>query len=107
MKESMENLLIRNKMEEKQEKKELQRPEKMSYEQLENVAHQLSEQSRQLYAKLQEINMANTFKRLEYLFKVLEHSMHFSEEFCRKCAAEIEDLITIPESEDSSEDTAN
>ena len=53
---------------------EATRPEKMSYEQLENVAHQLSEQSRQLYAKLQEANMANMFKRLDYLFKVVENA---------------------------------
>lgn len=31
--------------------------EKMSYEQLENIAHQLSEQNRQLYTKLQESNL--------------------------------------------------
>ena len=33
---------------------EATRPEKMSYEQLENIAHQLSDQAKQLYAKLQE-----------------------------------------------------
>ena len=32
--------------------KETERPEKMSYEQLENIAHQLSEQAKQLYMKL-------------------------------------------------------
>jgi hypothetical protein len=80
---------------------EATRPEKMSYEQLENVAHQLSEQSRQLYAKLQEANMANMFKRLDYLFKVVENAHAFSEEFVAKCVAEIEDLMTVPESEET------
>ena len=80
------------------------KPEKMSYEQLENIAHQLSEQSRQLYAKLQEANMANIFKRLDYLFKVVENAHAFSEEFVAKCIAEIEDLITVPESEEGTED---
>lgn len=80
---------------------EATRPEKMSYEQLENVAHQLSEQSRQLYAKLQEANMANMFKRLDYLFKVVENAHAFSEEFVTKCVAEIEDLMTVPESEET------
>lgn len=83
---------------------EAARPEKMSYEQLENIAHQLSEQSRQLYAKLQEANMANVFKRLDYLFKVVENAHAFSEEFVTKCVAEIEDLMTIPESEEKTED---
>jgi len=75
------------------------RPEKMSYEQLENVAHQLSEQARQLYAELQKANMTNIFKRLDYLFKVVENAHAFNEEFVDKCVAEIEELITVPETE--------
>lgn len=75
------------------------RPEKMSYEQLENVAHQLSEQARQLYAELQKANMTNIFKRLDYLFKVVENAHAFSEEFVAKCVAEVEELITVPENE--------
>lgn len=77
------------------------KPEKMSYEQLENVAHQLSEQAKHLYAKLQEANMTNMFKRLDYLFKVVENAHAFSEEFVAKCVAEIEDLMTVPESEET------
>lgn len=83
-----------------------QRPEKMSYEQLENVAHQLSEQNRQLFAKLQELNMANMFKRLDYLFKVVEngHMFHmFQQDFLEKCIAEVESLMTVPEQEEKPE----
>lgn len=76
---------------------EVARPEKMSYEQLENVAHQLSEQSRQLYAQLQAANMTNIFKRLDYLFKVVENGHAFSIDFLNKCVAEIEEHMTIPE----------
>lgn len=76
------------------------RPEKMSYEQLENVAHQLSEQSKQLYMKLQAANMTNMFKRLDYLFKVVEYGHMFSEEFLNKCISEIEELMTVPEKEE-------
>ena len=87
--------------------KESKRPEKMSYEQLENVAHQLSEQNRQLFAKLQEklqeLNMANMFKRLDYLFKVIENGHMFKQDFLEKCIAEIESLITIPKQEEESE----
>ena len=72
-------------------------PEKMSYEELENVAHQLSEQSRQLYAKLQEVNLSNIFKRLDYLFKVVENGNMFSPDFLNHCIAEIEGLLTISE----------
>lgn len=84
-------------------KPQVQRPEKMSYEQLENVAHQLSEQNRQLFAKLQKLNMANMFKRLDYLFKVIENGHMFKQDFLEKCIAEIESLITIPKQEEESE----
>lgn len=73
---------------------------KMSYEQLEDVAHQLSEQVRQLYAKLQESNLGNMFKRLDYLFKVIENAHAFNEEFISKCTSEIESLMTLPDPED-------
>lgn len=79
------------------------RPEKLSYEKLENVAHQLSEQNRQLFAKLQELNMANMFKRLDYLFKVVENGHMFKQDFFEKCIAEIESLMTVPEQEEEPE----
>lgn len=84
-------------------KPQVQRPEKMSYEQLENVAHQLSEQNRQLFAKLQELNMANMFKRLDYLFKVIENGHMFKQDFLEKCIAEVESLMTVPEQEEEPE----
>ena len=79
--------------------KETERPEKMSYEQLENVAHQLSEQAKQLYMKLQDANMNNIFKRLDYLFKVVENGHMFKQDFLDKCITEIEELMTVPEEE--------
>lgn len=83
---------------------EAENPKKMSYEQLENIAHQLSNQVNQLYAKLQEANLTNMFKRLDYLFKVVENAHAFNEEFVAKCVAEIEDLMTVPETEKETED---
>lgn len=77
--------------------KETGRPEKMSYEQLEQIAHQLSEQARKLYSQLQQSNMTNMFKRLDYLFKVVENGHMFKQDFLEKCIAEIEELMTVPE----------
>ena len=77
--------------------KETERPKKMSYEQLESIAHQLSEQTNQLYMKLQAANMGNMFKRLDYLFKVVENGHMFKQDFLEKCIAEIEELMTVPE----------
>ena len=84
-----------------------ERPEKLSYEQLENVAHQLSEQAKQLYMKLQAANMSNMFKRLDYLFKVVENGHMFKQDFLEKCIAEIEELMTVPEETDKEEETPN
>ena len=84
--------------------KETERPEKMSYEQLEQVAHQLSEQAKQLYMKLQDANMNNIFKRLDYLFKVVENGHMFKQDFLEKCIAEIEELMTVPEVEEDNKE---
>lgn len=97
----------KNVVEMKPQMQETARPEKMSYEQLENVAHQLSEQAKQLYAQLQAANMTNVFKRLDYLFKVVENGHVFSQEFLNKCVAEIEEHITIPEEVEETENKEN
>lgn len=78
--------------------------QKLTYEQLENVASQLSEQSRQLYQKLQEANLVNMFKRLDYLFKVVENSNHFNAEFVTSCIEEIENMMTLEKEENVTEE---
>lgn len=70
---------------------------KLTYEQLENLATQLSNQNQQLFKKLQEANLNNMFARLNFLFKVMENSTQFSMDFVAKCADEIEAALTIPE----------
>lgn len=74
---------------------------KLSYEQLNEIAHQLSEQNRELYQKVQEMNMANIFKRLDYLFKVVDLSVEFKQEFVNKCKEEITTLMTLPKEEEA------
>lgn len=81
-------------MEENKENKEVK---KLSYEQLEQIANQYSEQARQLYLKLQEANMTNMFKRMDYLFKVIENNKVFSSDFVKKCINELEELMKLPE----------
>ena len=78
--------------------------DKLTYEQLENVCHQLSEQSRTLYQKLQEASMENFFKRLDYLFKVVDNAIAFTsrgyQDFISKCIEEIVSSMQIPEPEE-------
>lgn len=77
--------------------------EKLSYEQLENICHQLSEQSRELYTRLQEANMANMFTRLNFLFKMLEQQVFFEEEIIDAVAKEIKQLMAVGENKEEVE----
>lgn len=80
-----------------------EQPKQLSYEELRNIAGQLQQQNMQLRRALNDLNYKNMFERLNYLFKVMECSHMFSDEFVGKCVAEIESLMTIPE--DTLEDT--
>ena len=93
--------VVKNETAEKTAK--MTKKEKMSYEELENIAHQLSEQSRVLMQKLQEANMGNMFKRLDYLFKIIEFEHMFDGNFIDKCIKEVQDMISIPEEEPNEE----
>jgi hypothetical protein len=77
---------------------------KMSYEELENVAHQLSEQARKLYTRVQQLEMTNLFKRLDYLFKIVENKVSFSIDFVDKCVSEIQSIMTVSENKEVEED---
>lgn len=80
-------------------------PSKLSYEELENVCHQLSAQAQQLNTQnqqlrmaLNEANLANLYKRLDYLFEVInKDNLYLSVDFKRQCADEIETLMATPE----------
>ena len=78
---------------------------KLTYEELENACHQLSEQARKMYMQLQEANQLNFFKRLDYLFKVLENASMFSEEFVTKCSTEVEEVMSMPVDSEAKEST--
>lgn len=92
-----------------EEKPVHENPPKLSYEELENVVSQLSTQNRQLYTRLQQAELTNVFKRLDYLFKVIENLHAFSEEFVKRCIAEVEDIMTPqePENSESSDSTTD
>lgn len=72
---------------------------KLSYDELENAANELLMQNQQMYNELQKANMANVFKRLDYLFKVVEFNTAFNPEFVNTCTAEIEEMMTIKETD--------
>lgn len=69
---------------------------KLSYEELENVAVQLQHRCVELERKLREISVASF--RLDYLFKVIENKDNFSSDFVGDCVKEVEDILTIKDS---------
>ena len=71
---------------------EVKQEKKLSYEELENVANNL-------YIRLQQADMANMFKRLDYLFKVVENIHSFPDEFTKHVVEEIVTIMTIPTEE--------
>jgi hypothetical protein len=80
-----------------------EKTEKLSYEELEKVAQQLSAQAQDLYEKLQQANLVNMFKRLDYLFKVVENEHAFSTDFVMNSIKEIEEIMTLPKEEPKEE----
>lgn len=70
-------------------------PKKISYEELEKIALNLQEQCQKLYAQNQEMQVGMMFKRLDYLFKVLKYYSLLETNFVKKCAKEIQELLTV------------
>lgn len=69
---------------------------KLTVEQVRSAAN---EQITILYKKLQEANLANTFKRLDYLFKIVEGD--FNKELKDKARTEIDNIVFgYPEKEE-------
>lgn len=77
---------------------------KLPYEELEKVAHELDAQCQKFYMELQNANMANAFKRLDYLFKVVNNINEFPQEFAKHCIEEIVNIMTVPAEEITNEE---
>lgn len=75
------------------EKKEL------SYEELKNIASQLSAQNKQLRDALMDANQDNIIARITLLFKVLELKTSFNETFIQEVVDELEVLLRRPKEE--------
>ena len=76
-----------------------------SAEQLTQLVDQLYSRNQQLAEALNEKNTALMFKRLDYLFKVIESSHMFSDEFVDKCIDELQRTLDITQEEEDKEET--
>ena len=74
-----------------------------TYEEVVAENNQIKQQAEAMYRQMQQMNMTNIFKRLEFLFKIVENRTAFPEEFKNKCIMEIVNLITIPEEQKQEE----
>lgn len=84
----MEKVINTNEVETSQESK------KLSYEQLEQVAHQLSDRNKQLTEYIQKNNVDDAIKRLGCLFSVI-NSGKFPEDFMELCIKEAMSIINL------------
>jgi hypothetical protein len=91
-------------MEEKVNTPENNGQKKLSYEELERVAQQLSQQANQLYEQLQKANLNNMFARLQFLFEVAKQPEVFHGDFYQNCIDEIETIMTLKPEEEKKEE---
>jgi hypothetical protein len=87
------------------QKESEEKQQKLSYEQLNEACAQLYQQNQNLARQLQQANLSNMFKRLDYLFKVVQYENVFGDRaFVDSCILEIQDALTIREEEENKED---
>ena len=78
--------------------------QKLTYEQLNEACAQLYQQNQVLAKRLQQAEAANMFKRLDYLFMVLNYAPVIKdEEFVGKCVDEIKEAMTVEPSKEEEE----
>lgn len=69
--------------------------EKLSYEQLEQVAGNLNKQCQQLFQQLKEAQrVISEFNEIGLLLDILDKSEHFGEAFVERCSKKIEEVVT-------------
>lgn len=78
--------------------------QRLTYEQLNDACNQLFQQNQQMRKAIEELNMANMFKRLDYLFKVVENAGTFKDsDFLNSCMDEIKETLTLQPEDNKAE----
>ena len=73
--------------------------QKLSYEQLNEACSQLYQQNQKLIQQVQQMNLTNMFKRMDYLFLVLKYEAVIKDpEFVGSCVEEIKASLTPTDS---------
>lgn len=75
--------------------------QKLTYEQLNNVCQNLYLENQKLLQQVQQLNMTNAFRRLDYLFKVVENADIIKDaDFIGTCIDEIKEAMIVHEPEE-------
>jgi len=82
---------------------ENKKEKKFTYEELEGICSQLSEQNRILLSRINKDEQEEFHKWLNYLFRVLENSDKFDSKFVQECVANIVTGLT-PDSPNNKEE---
>ena len=81
-------------MEEEKKKKSTEQ-EKLSYEQLEQIAGNLNQRCRQQESQIRSMHQAIAeFNEIGMMLDILDKSEHFHEEFIQRCADKVEELVS-------------
>ena len=95
----------------KNEKKE---PQRLGYDELNNLCAELSEQNQQmrgyiknLRTQIEQMVNNNILQRLGFLFEVLKYKEQFDSDFIIYCVEEIKAALVIPEEESKDEEKKN
>lgn len=89
-------------MEEKKIQENTKKPlDKPTYEQLNNWCNQLMQQRNEAYKEIQ--NLTSAYQILPYLFEVVKARDVFSEKFVAQCINNIENLLSLDDTENKEE----
>lgn len=88
----------------KKEEKVAAKQEKLSYDELNQVSQQLFQENKMLRTKVQELSVEAFYKRIDYMFKVVELASVFSKEFVERTIQEIETVMKAEEEQKAEEE---
>lgn len=88
----------------KKENKVTAKQEKLSYDELNQVSQQLFQENKMLRTKVQELSVEAFYKRIDYMFKVVELASVFSKEFVERTIQEIETVMKAEEEQKAEEE---
>ena len=72
-----------------------------------NIIGQMNKKLQSAYQQINSMMMDNTFKRLDFLFKVLDHAINFEDSFVEKATKEITSIMTPPEEDEKDSKEVN